>query len=497
MALENQRYLHEDLERLEQAIADRVLEDPPHIRGRLARDHEIARFLKQLEDQSKKLLHAYDDPDGKVLREVQEIGTGDTMNTFLQRVKGITEHHHTYKNEPVENLEKTYKKLSPEEQMEAGFHIDAMFTGEEGFGRFFDLVTLHEQYINLPGVKDQRRMTYVQYLDKFDDFSMVKRQDKMKEEYFQYLVSLSDYLEEFMRKTRPLENLDKLFETFDKEFEEAWEKDEVPGWQLKKRDDTTMGGTDENIWCQDCKKGFTKQSVFDAHLSGKKHQKAAAARAADSESHTNGTSLQKDLVRLKERAVAAREFRVKKLASAMQINRSDTKVNVERRQTMTERERQQELENMWLEMTQMSAGPANDDKEEENEGEEKIYNPLKLPLAWDGKPIPYWLYKLHGLGVEFHCEICGNFVYMGRRAFDKHFSEPRHVYGLRCLGITGNTTLFREISSIEEAMKLWKKIQEDQKKEKTVIEDVVQMEDSEGHVMPEKVYYDLQKQGLL
>ena len=28
-----------------------------------------------------------------------------------------------------------------------------------------------------------------------------------------------------------------------------------------------------------------------------------------------------------------------------------------------------------------------------------IYNPKNLPLGWDGKPIPYWLYKLHGLGI--------------------------------------------------------------------------------------------------
>ena len=25
--------------------------------------------------------------------------------------------------------------------------------------------------------------------------------------------------------------------------------------------------------------------------------------------------------------------------------------------------------------------------------EKPIYNPLNLPLGWDGKPIPYWLYK--------------------------------------------------------------------------------------------------------
>ena len=36
----------------------------------------------------------------------------------------------------------------------------------------------------------------------------------------------------------------------------------------------------------------------------------------------------------------------------------------------------------------------NEDSEEEDDF---IYNPLKLPMGWDGKPIPYWLYKLHGL----------------------------------------------------------------------------------------------------
>lgn len=81
---------------------------------------------------------------------------------------------------------------------------------------------------------------------------------------------------------------------------------------------------------------------------------------------------------------------------------------------------------------------------------------MKLPLGWDGKPIPYWLYKLHGLGVEYTCEICGNFVYKGRKAFDKHFQEWRHAHGMRCLGIP-NTRQFHEIVGIEDALarKFW------------------------------------------
>jgi splicing factor 3A subunit 3 len=117
-----------------------------------------------------------------------------------------------------------------------------------------------------------------------------------------------------------------------------------------------------------------------------------------------------------------------------------------------------------------SATTAANGAAEEEEEEEKIYNPLKLPLGWDGKPIPYWLYKLHGLGVEYRCEICSDAVYMGRCAiiarpsissmqvtllgrknFDRHFQESRHAFGMRALGLP-NTKHFHEITRIEDAL---------------------------------------------
>ncbi|KAF2025516.1 hypothetical protein EK21DRAFT_76221 [Setomelanomma holmii] len=498
--LEDQRQLHEDLERLEDACADAFLEDPPHIRDRLARDHEISRFLEQIKSQSERLLKVYEDVDSTKEEEMRNLTLGDPMESFMKEISNIKDFHRRYPNEPVENLEKAYKKRTPEERQQSVAAIDSMFTGEEGFGRFFDLTTLHEQYLNLPVHQHARRLTYLQYLDLFDAFSPpqnnIRRDQKKSEAYFQYLKALQDYLESFMRRTKPLENLEKLFDNFDKEFEELWAKDEVPGWEKVTETSTAPNGETqgEGIWCSACQKGFSKETVYEAHLTGKKHKKAMqegnGASANTAAAKTNGASA--GIQRFKERAVAEREFRIKKLAAAMQTERGDTKVNVERKQGMTERERQQELEQLYSEAPEPGA------KEDDNdsEGEDKIYNPLKLPLAWDGKPIPFWLYKLHGLGVEFPCEICGNFVYMGRRAFDKHFNEPRHIHGLKCLGIT-NTTLFREITSIHEAETLWKKIQKDKKKEKTQAENVVEMEDTEGNVMPEKVYKDLAAAGML
>lgn len=96
--------------------------------------------------------------------------------------------------------------------------------------------------------------------------------------------------------------------------------------------------------------------------------------------------------------------------------------------------------------------------ESEDEEEQGFYNPLKLPLGFDGKPIPYWLYKLHGLNQEFKCQICGDYSYWGRRAFEKHFQEWRHQNGMRALGIP-NTKAFFEVTSIEEAKQLHAAIQ--------------------------------------
>ncbi|TKA67398.1 hypothetical protein B0A49_05978 [Cryomyces minteri] len=509
MILEEQRGLHEDVERLEQGICDRLLDDPKHIRDRLNRDHQIAGFLNRMQEQSRRLLSTYNDSDGARTREIQAISTGDPFDEFYKQLGDIKDFHRRYPNEPVENLERAYKKRAPGEGEITTSEVDNMFTGEEAYGRFFDLTTLHEDYLNLPSVKGAKRLTYLQYLDVFDIFTPpqcpIKRPDKMTDQYFQYVGALASYLESFMRRTRPLEDLDKLFASFDQDFEKAWTSNEMSGWQSEDQSSRpTTEGTGEGAWCPDCEREFKNDSVYKAHLSGKKHIRAAEAREAHAEStaengetngSTNGAANARgsSVQRLKERAVAEREFRVRKLTSAMQTERSDTRVNVERKQSLTDRERQQELAALYAQAEETTEQRREDESDEDRE--EKIYNPLKLPLAWDGKPIPFWLYKLHGLGVEFPCEICGNFVYMGRRAFDKHFNEARHIYGLKCLGIT-NTSLFREITGIMDAEKLWAKIQSD-KKEKTSTENVVQMEDGEGNVMPEKVYYDLQKQGLL
>lgn len=532
MLLEDQRSLHEDLERLEQAISDRVAEDPRNvcslrttlkssltrsqIKDRLNRDHQVNGFLTRIQEQSKRLLDIYKDADGLRLKEVQSLSTGDPLEEFYKQFEQVKDFHRRYPNEPVENLERAYKRRRPDEGETITSEIDNMFTGEESNGRFLDLTSLHEDYLNLAGVK---RLTYVQYLDHFDAFEPprlpIKRQGKINDAYLKYVADLASYLEGFVRRTRPLDDLAKMFLRLEREFDTAWESGTVPGWTKESTATSASAGpqtegTGAGIWCPECEKEFSNQNVYKAHLTGKKHLRNAEAKKGQA---ANGTPRPAALslagTQLKERVIASHEFRIRALADLLSNERSNTRVNVERKQGMTERERQAELDALFAEDDAAMAatdrhgggGGHGEDSGSESDGDDKMYNPLKLPLAWDGKPIPYWLYKLHGLGVEFSCEICGNFVYMGRRAFDKHFGEARHVYGLKCLGITGQGTgglsLFREITGIQDAVHLWDKIKRERRDREAQDDGVVQMEDGEGNVMPERIYLDLQKQGIL
>lgn len=127
--------------------------------------------------------------------------------------------------------------------------------------------------------------------------------------------------------------------------------------------------------------------------------------------------------------------------------------------------------------------------------EEVLYNPKDVPLGWDGRPIPYWMYKLHGLNLEFRCEVCGNAVYKGPRCFERHFTEGVHVAGLRSLGV-GYSRVFMGVTGIADVVKLKERLTKDEEGVR-FDEDAIEFEDGEGNVLNAKTYSDLVRQGLL
>ncbi|KAL6988422.1 hypothetical protein U1Q18_014172 [Sarracenia purpurea var. burkii] len=129
--------------------------------------------------------------------------------------------------------------------------------------------------------------------------------------------------------------------------------------------------------------------------------------------------------RLKE--IVVMEAKIKILCDLLDETIVRTKENVEKKQALTYEEMEAEREE---EETQADS--------ESDDEEQQIYNPLKLPMGWDGKPIPYWLYKLHGLGQGLRTTLQG---------------MATSAWNARCLGIP-NTKSFNEITSIE-VVKLW------------------------------------------
>jgi splicing factor 3A subunit 3 len=254
---------------------------------------------------------------------------------------------------------------------------------------------------------------------------------------------LHDYLLSFVKRTQPLVDIQTKHREAEVEFDQKWDAGEFVDWEENKvaKRSANMDGAGEGLWCSACKsvvylnrshvftlvlpgqKSYSKKTVYDAHLTSKKHLKATSKQAVSeappqnpngtqtptTQSTSNGQVLNR---RLRNSALLTH------LATSLLVilvpTISETKSNVERRFSLTAREREQEL----LEQAKPPPAPTNasGDAAAEEEEEERIYNPLKLPLGWDGKPIPYWLYKLHGLGVEYRCEICSDHVYMGRYA---------------------------------------------------------------------------------
>jgi splicing factor 3A subunit 3 len=186
----------------------------------------------------------------------------------------------------------------------------------------------------------------------------------------------------------------------------------------------------------------------------------------------------------KHKEIASLEAQLYRLTEIVSEQRAATRENVQRKQARTGEERHEsDNENM----------SDNDSDEDDNE---IPYNPKNLPLGWDGKPIPYWLYKLHGLNISYSCEICGNYTYRGPKVFQRHFAEWRHAHGMRCLGVP-NTAHFANVTLIEDAIALWQKIKSGKDVERWKPEMEEEFEDSIGNVVTKKTFEDLRRQGLL
>ncbi|EGZ16220.1 hypothetical protein PHYSODRAFT_508363 [Phytophthora sojae] len=494
--LEQLRAEQEEIEALERAVVATLGEKPRNHRGRVLHGHKVSNLLDAVTRHSKHVKELYDDEDGTFAEETENMRGRAVFTSFYEQLKSIRTFHRKYPNSVVSHAP----------NLEEALHPNVQFSGEERFGKYVDLNEFYTRFLNIPELKWQARKTqealsssartkgrktlssnsidYLAYLASFSDFSAIPAAQKTQSApYQQYLKDLKEYLLDFYRRTQPLVDLDDVIEETSAKFEKQWALHEVAGWDSNQEAENGGDNKKSPHFCELCNKQFSSEGVYNGHLSGKKHKKFAAAAAA-----------KKKEMEEKRKNIAFDEVLIRRMYELLTEVVQGTISYLELKQTRTHEELQAEIEEE--EEGAFSDVDVENENEEAEDEEEQLYNPLNLPLGWDGKPIPYWLYKLHGLGVEFKCEICGNHSYWGRRAFDRHFQEWRHAFGMRCLKIP-NTKHFHDITLMRDAIQLYEKLKDQIDAESWNASNEEEFEDSEGNVLNRKTYEDLARQGLL
>lgn len=420
--IEAQRRLHEDIDHMQSYIVDLLSSMPRTHRARVQQEHFISRLLDRIATTVKQLEALYAKEEGQreidslTIRGLAVTGEGD-FSLFYRQLSEIRDHFRQF---PAEvdmaeiEFEATLRECHVNDQA-----FDAMFSGEEAYGRYLDMNALYQQFVNLKGIT---RVDYLAYLEETDNFAVIGKDVKTSQAYAKYLDDLLEYLHGFLQRTRPLLDVHSIYTSELEDFERRWIEKRVRGWDFYFAENTAA----VSFYCAPCAKPFTNPSVFQAHFSGKKHIKAATS--FDSATETAEPSTTRP-VEQQYKKLAWIECLLSKYLELLGDVREDTKANIERKTSQTMEERLDELESEDEHEVVDESKKRKLDTDENDQPvptEDRIYNPLKLPLDWDGKPIPYWLWKLHGLGVQFSCEICGNYVYMGRKAFDQHFYVYMH-----------------------------------------------------------------------
>ena len=422
------------------------------------------------------------------------------FSSFYETLNTTREYHQRF---PDQQLPSVLGSLPDELEK-----LDVLFSGEEVFGKYLDLNSHFFSFCNLPHLPI-KSPDYLQYLDMFFNFFFFKQETRSSKAYIAYINDLWTYLANFLGRVQPLVDLEEMIVGWHKDFEAATTVDAKK--QTKNGGEPLRLGMFGSVTELEALGMERLQSALIAlglkcggtlkdraerlwSVRGKKPEdfpKKLLQKSKDGDDKNEKSKSKAD-------EIAWLEFRITKLAEAMMDVVTATRHHAEKQQSRKPEEKEAELreEEAGALPGAADAERTGADDADADDDDEPFYNPLNVPLGWDGKPIPYWMYKLHGLGVEYKCEVCGNQSYWGRRAFDRHFQEWRHAHGMRCLGVP-NTKHFHDITLIADVLELYGKIKESFVSEQFTAEAQEEFEDSQGNVLNRQTYEDLARQGLL
>ena len=520
--LEQIRHKYEEIEQYEKAISKSLTYRDNNPNESIVSETIIKRCQDKIQQNSRDIIDLFEDKSENFKQE-KLIMTGNTdyMNSKLCLLKptNINNSNNFYSNllmkkrkadiwvnfydkiKEIKILNKSGNDINHSTTGDKIFNnllseinLKTLFTNEENFGKCLDLHELYHEYINIPNIFNNDnneknkvmfnmenivKLNYLNYIKNIDNFKNIPIKVKKSEEYIKYIKHLAQYLKSFFVKIYPLINFNEIQDIIDSKFEDDQEHIDK-SIELNEEEEIKKN----ELFCNICNKSFAKDTLMDAHMKSKKHLKKVNLSKNNDTNNINKNSQEKN--KIEEdilHDIKYYEYQIIRYKDILQNIIDNTISQIHKKQTMTK----EELESDRLNEINI--------KKIEKEEKKKIFNPKNIPMDWDGKPLPYWLYKVHGLGVEHKCEICGGASYWGRRAFEHHFQEWRHAYGMKCLRLP-NTLQFKNITRIEDALKLHHKLIEDKNKTEFNPDVEEQYEDENGNVYNKKMMMDLKKQGL-
>ncbi|KAF1585573.1 UNVERIFIED_CONTAM: Splicing factor 3A subunit 3, partial [Eudyptes robustus] len=477
-------------------VVKEFMADKKTQRERVNSDQRCRSYFERFNNASEQLIDIYKDVTGERAREIDQLGGPNEFAEFYSRLKLLKEVHRRNPDEEANCLtlefEKKIQFIQNPDRVEKEI---VKFSDEEGYGKYLDMHLIFEQYRNLKCVN---KLNYITFIDKFDKFEEIPRETAKKSgAYKEYLAKLLEYILDFISRAKPLTDVAGIRKRAEKEFEILWAEGKLEGWNKEKPALANPGvpldldGFESAEQLEALGGDRIKSALIALGLKCGGTPKERAIRLFSVKSlspeELEKEKPKKSAEQLKEERrvqyLAKTEFELKKLAELLSDERQATKENVERKQARIVGE-EEEVDDQ------------EEDVPDDVEDDDVPYNPKNLPLGWDGKPIPYWLYKLHGLNISYTCEICGNQVYKGPKAFQRHFTEWRHSHGMRCLGIP-NTAHFANITKIQDALDLWNKMSQEKESSKWDPNIDEEYEDSKGNILNRRTYEDLKRQNLL
>lgn len=212
MSWEQQRQLLTDVDFLLKNSSDLMLDSST--KG-IFKDFIISRNLNLLQFKAKMFLELKKSQDRE--KELNEITSTSGMSEFYAQVKRLKS---DYPDSDILVPSREERGERDWEDDKRGF--EKLFTAEEGLGHYLDLVEFYNRFLNLK----VKRINYLSYVKEFYDTSKISENSKNSKEYKSYVKDLCLYMETFIAKTNPLQDLDEKKSVFLKKFEKKWEAGE-------------------------------------------------------------------------------------------------------------------------------------------------------------------------------------------------------------------------------------------------------------------------------